>query len=74
MLTGTENRTCDRKDRANHGTWSVHIGPHQDEQCTSAIVEKYPELHKRTKQARVGQILLSGMLPVFGSRSEPNVQ
>ena len=35
---------------------------------TTAIVEKYRNLLKRTKQARVGQIILSGILPVFGNR------
>ena len=32
------------------------------------IVEKYRDLLKKTKQARVGQIIISGMLPVFGNR------
>ena len=31
------------------------------------IVEKYRSLLKKTKQARVGQIILSGILPVFGN-------
>ena len=35
---------------------------------TTAIVEKYRNLQKKTKQARVGQIILSGNLPVFGNR------
>ena len=35
---------------------------------TSAIVEKYRNLLKKTKQARAGQIILSGILPVFGNR------
>ena len=32
------------------------------------IVEKYRNLLKKTKQARIGQIILSGILPVFGNR------
>ena len=35
---------------------------------TTAIVEKYRNLPKKTKQARAGQIILSGILPVFGNR------
>ena len=35
---------------------------------TTAIVEKYRDLLKKTKQARVGQIIISGILPVFGNR------
>ena len=31
-------------------------------------MEKYRNLLKKTKQARVGQIILSGILPVFGNR------
>ena len=34
----------------------------------SAIVEKYRKLLKKTKQARLGQIILSGILPVCGNR------
>ena len=39
-----------------------------DKEGTAAILEKYRNLLKKTKQARVGQIILSGMLPVFGNR------
>ena len=31
-------------------------------------MEKFRNLLKKTKQARVGQIILSGILPVFGNR------
>ena len=34
----------------------------------NTIVEKYRKLLKMTKQAWVGQIILSGILPVFGNR------
>ena len=30
----------------------------------------YINLLEKTKEARVGQIILSGMLPVFGTRSQ----
>ena len=30
----------------------------------------YINLLKKTKEARVGQMILSGMLPVFGTRSQ----
>ena len=33
-------------------------------------MEKYRNLLKKTKQARVGQIILPGILPVFGNRSQ----
>ena len=32
------------------------------------IVDTYRKLPKKTKEARVGQIILSGILPVFGNR------
>ena len=38
-----------------------------DKEGTTAIVEKYRNLLKKTKQARAGQIILSGILPVFGN-------
>ena len=31
-------------------------------------MDKYRNLLKKTKEARVGQIILSGILPVFGNR------
>ena len=48
--------------RGNGGTILVHVG------TNNAIVEKYRDLLKKTKQARVGQIIISGILPVFGNR------
>ena len=33
-----------------------------------STVEKYRKLLKKTKQARLGQIILSGILPVCGNR------
>ena len=37
---------------------------------TSAIVKKYRNLLKKTKGSRVGQIILSGVLPVFVTGSQ----
>ena len=55
--------------RGNGGSILVHIGTNNaDKEGTTAIVEKYRNLLKKTKQARVGQIILSGILPVFGNR------
>ena len=52
--------------RGNGGTILVHVGMNNaDKEGTSAIVEQYMNLRKMTKQARVGQIILSGILPVF---------
>ena len=47
----------------------VHIGTNNaDKEGTTAIVDKYSKLLKKTKEARVRQIILSGILPVFGNR------
>ena len=49
--------------RGNGGTILVHVGTNNtDKEGTTAIVEKY------RKQARLGQIILSGILPVCGNR------
>ena len=54
--------------RGNGGSILVHIGTNNaDKEGTTAIVEKYSNLLKKTKQARVGQIILSGILQVFGN-------
>ena len=55
--------------RGNGGSILVHVGTNNaDKEGTTTIVEKYRNLLKKTKQARVGQIILSGILPVFGNR------
>ena len=55
--------------RGNGGSILVHVGTNNaDKEGTTAIVEMYRSLPKKTKQARVGQIILSGILPVFGNR------
>ena len=55
--------------RGNGGTILVHVGTNNtDKEVTTAIVEKYRKLLKKSKQARVGQIILSGILPVCGNR------
>ena len=55
--------------RGKGGTILVHIGTNNaDKEGTTAIVDKYRKLRKRTKEARVEQIILSGILPVFGNR------
>ena len=55
--------------RGNGGSILVHIGTNNaDKEGTIAIVEKYRNLLKKAKQAMVGQIILSGILPVFGNR------
>ena len=47
----------------------VHIGTNNaDKEGTTAILEKYRNLLKKTKQARIGEIILSAILPVFGNR------
>ena len=55
--------------RGNGGTILVHVGTNNtDKEGTTAIVEKYRKLLKKTKQARLGQIILSGILPECGNR------
>ena len=55
--------------RGNGGSILVHVGTNNaDKEGTTAIVEKYRNLLKKTKQARVGQIILLGILTVFGNR------
>ena len=55
--------------RGKGGTILVHVGTNNtDKEGKTAIVDKYRKLLKKTKEARVGQIILSGILPVFGNR------
>ena len=55
--------------RGNGGTILVQVGTNNtDNEGTTPIVEKYRKLLKKTKQARLGQIILSGILPVCGNR------
>ena len=55
--------------RGNGGTILVHVGTNNTyKEGTTAIVEQYRKLLKKTKQARLGQIILSGILPVCGNR------
>ena len=55
--------------RGNGGTILVHVGTNNTvKEGTTAIVEKYRKLLKKTKPARLGQIILSGILPVCGNR------
>ena len=60
--------------RGNGGTILVHVGTNNtDKEGTTAIVEKYRKLLKKTKQARLGQIILSG---IFTSvwKQDPGIQ
>ena len=55
--------------RGKGGTTLVHIGTNNaDKEGTTAIVDKYRTLLKKTKEARVEQIILSGIIPVFDNR------
>ena len=57
--------------REKGGSILVHIGTNNaDKDGTTAIAEKYRELLKTTKLPMFGQIILSGILTVFGSRSQ----
>ena len=49
----------------------MHVGINKAEkEGTSAIVGKYRKLIKTFKEARVGHIVLSGILPIMGGRGE----
>ena len=54
-------------ERGKGGTILVHIGTNNADK-EGTIVDKYRKLLKKTKEARVEQIILSGILPVFGNR------
>ena len=55
--------------RGKGGTILVHVGTNDaDKEGTTAIVDTYRNILKKTKEARVGQIILSGILPVYGNR------
>ena len=55
--------------RGKGGTILVHVGTNNAaKEGATAIVDKYRNLLKKTKEATVGQIILSGILPVFGNR------
>ena len=55
--------------RGYGGSILVHVGTNNtDKEGTTAIVDKYRKLLKKTKEASVEQIILSGILPVFGNR------
>ena len=59
MFTGSKDRACDRvvekiMGRGNGGTILVHVRTNNtDKEGTTAIVEKYRKLLKKTKQARM---------------------
>ena len=65
----TEKRVEKIMGRGNGGSRVVHVGINNaDKEGTTAILVKYRDLLKKKKQARVGQIIISGILPVFGNR------
>ena len=61
--------------RGKGGTILVHVGTNNaDKEGATAIVDKYKTLLKKTKEARVGQIVLSGILPVLGNRMDTEIR
>ena len=55
--------------RGYGGSILVHVGTNNtDKEGTTAIVDKYRKLQKKTNQARVGQIILSGIFPLWGKK------
>ena len=55
------------------GSILVHVGTNNAEkEGTTAIIEKYRKLICTLKGVRVGQIVLSGILPIMGNRGKYN--
>ena len=55
----------------NGGSILVHIGTNNaDMEVTTVIVGEMQEPTEQDEKRRVGQIILSGILPVFGSRPQ----
>ena len=53
------------------GSILEHIGANSvDREGTTAIVRKYRQLVGRAKQTQVEQIIMSGILPLMGSRGQ----
>ena len=53
------------------GSILVHVGTtNAEKEGTTAIIEKYRKLICTLKGVRVGQIVLSGILPIMGSRGK----
>ena len=53
------------------GSILVHVGTNNAEkEGTTAIIQKYRKLVCTLKRVRVGQIVLSGILPIMGSRGK----
>ena len=73
---GSKDRACDGKDGAGHGDWqgmihTSHVWTNNvDREGTTPTVKKYRNLLKRTKQATIGKIILSGILPVIAGRNQ----
>ena len=64
-----QHKNCIRRPSTWHGTkLFIPDSYSPDREGTTAILEKYRDLLKKTKQARVGQIIISGILPVFGNK------
>ena len=64
MLTGSKDRACEREriekimGRGKGGNILVHVGTNNaDKEGKTAIVDKYRNLLKKTKESRVGQII-----------------
>ena len=57
--------------RGYGGTILVHVGTsNADQEGTTAMVKIYRDLLNETKEARVGEIILSRILSVFGTGSQ----
>ena len=66
--TCTVKKALNRASLLPARTPATDVDDYTQTEGTTAIVEKYRKLLKKTKQARLGQIILSGILPVCGNR------
>ena len=66
----SQNSTVLTEVDGSRRTRSILGTNNAEKEGTSAIVGKYRRLIKTLKEARVGQIVLSGILPIMGGRGE----
>ena len=74
LFTGSKDRACDRESREDHGKRKGrnHSGSRRDEQRgqggDNGDCGQVQELTEEDEGSYSGQVILSGILPVFGNR------
>ena len=68
-IEATTERVENIEGSGKGGSVLVHVGTHNvHREGSTAIVRKYRNLDRTLKQTRVEQVILSGILPVIGTR------